>query len=140
MKKFIMVIVCLMTMVLSVNAQNELTFVENDYKTTVSFKVIQLNDQWYTSGGTITIDYKNYKSLGKNSMTCTVRIGNDSAINHFENVNFFVERDKKTNKLAYIVSDSFEDLLFILFPDNVNESNIEVGSYVFSIENQVLLE
>lgn len=135
-----MVIVCLMTMVLSVNAQNELTFVENDYKTTVSFKVIQLNDQWYTSGGTITIDYKNYKSLGKNSMTCTVRIGNDSAINHFENVNFFVERDKKTNKLAYIVSDSFEDLLFILFPDNVNESNIEVGSYVFSIENQVLLE
>ena len=140
MKKFIMVIVCLMTMVLSVNAQNELTFVENDYKTTVSFKVIQLNDQWYTSSGTITIDYKNYKSLGKNSMTCTVRIGNDSAINHFENVNFFVERDKKTNKLAYIVSDSFEDLLFILFPDNVNESNIEVGSYVFSIENQVLLE
>ncbi len=138
-----MVIVCLMTMVLSANAQNEFTFVENDYKTTVSFKVIHINDQWSTNGGTITIDYKNYKSLGKNSMTCTVRVGDYSAINHFENVIFVVKRDKETNKLAYMVSDSFKDLLFILFPTNEvmkNESNIEVGSYVFAIENQVLLE
>lgn len=135
MKKWIMALVCLMTMVITANAQNKLTFVENDYKTTVSFKLIRLNDHWSETSGTITIDYRNYKSLGKNSMTCTVRVGDDSAINHFENVNFLVERDKETNKLVYAVTDSFGDTLFILLP-KVDESNI----YVFAIENQVLLE
>ena len=144
MKKVLWVIVCLMTMVVSANAQNELKLVKTDYKSTIPFDCVMLmydNEKFSKTKGTITIDYSYYEELG-NSLSIKISIGGKTTINYFKDVFFLVKKDDKENKKIYVIYDNFRDPLFTLLPineDMANSFNIN-RTYTFSIDNGVLLE
>ena len=150
MKKLFMVFVCLMTMVLSANAQvngvvDGLNLVKTDYKSTIPFECAILGfdgDKFSRVRGAITIDYSYYEDLG-NSISFTVKVDGKTAFNYFKDVSFLIGKDVDTGKKVYVVKDNFEDTLLILKPIGekmANAFSFDTNSYIFAIYNEVILE